>query len=181
MMEGWSGQFGTAVADVRQAGVEYPLRLITILWNNPAQWPKPWAGTPGSSPVPIMATTSPEEVKQPKNIFLENTVAGTWSYTALKLSNCHITFGVIAQESTLSSIYHFLSILPCTFSISIIGLDIIYFIIITRHVVEYTHTHTQSVKQQQEKLLLTTEALKKNTTKTRTQEELKNRDTCWQP
>lgn len=49
-------------------------------------------------------------------------------------------FGVIAQESTLSSIYHFVSILPCTFSVSIIGLDIIYLIIIARDVVESTHT-----------------------------------------
>lgn len=68
-------------------------------------------------------------------------------------------FGVIAQESTLSSIYHFVSILPCTFSVSIIGLDIIYLIIIARDVVE--STHRLSVKQQQEKLLLTTETLKK--------------------
>jgi len=100
---------------------------------------------------------------------------------ALKLLNYHIMFGVIAQESTASSIYHFLRILACTFSINIIGLDITYLIIITRDFVEYTHT--LSVKQQQEKLLLTTETSKKKkpTTKTQTQEELKDRDMCWQP
>lgn len=52
----------------------------------------------------------------------------------LKLSNYHITFAMIAWESTLSSIYHFLSILPCTFSINFIGLQI--YLTITRDVVE---------------------------------------------
>lgn len=139
VMECRSGQFATAVSDEAQAGVEHPLHLVSALWNNPTRWTEPWAGTPGHSPVPVIATTSSEEVKEPKSISLENTEADTWSYTALKLSNCHIMFGVIAQESTPSSIYRFLSTSPCTFSISIIGLDIIYLIFIARDDVEYTH------------------------------------------
>lgn len=43
VMEGWSGQFGTAVAGVRWPGVEYPFCLISALWNKSAQRPDPWA------------------------------------------------------------------------------------------------------------------------------------------
>lgn len=56
-------------------GLEYPLSLISTLWNNPNHWLKPWAGTPHWSPVPIMATTSSEEIKEPKTTFLKNSVA----------------------------------------------------------------------------------------------------------
>lgn len=72
----------------------------------------------------------------------------------LKLSNYHIMFAVIARESTLSSIYHFLSILLCTFSISLIGLEIIY-LTITQDVVE-APVHIISKTAVREKLLLTT-------------------------
>lgn len=91
----------------RQTGVEYPSSLI----SNTLEQPKSlaWAGTPHWSPVPIMATTSSEEVKEPKNTFLENSAAGPCSNTALKLSDCHIRLGVIAHIPS----YHFSSILPC--------------------------------------------------------------------
>lgn len=60
-----------------------------------------------------MATTSSEGVKEPKITFLENSVADTWSNTALKFLNCHTRFGMMAQESTSLPSYHFSSILTC--------------------------------------------------------------------
>lgn len=81
--------------------------------EQPKKLVKPWAGTPHWSPVPILPTTSSEEVKVPKNTFLENSAVDPWSKKALKFSNCDIRFGVIAQESPHFPSYHFSSILPC--------------------------------------------------------------------